>query len=124
MAEVLRRLMNAAEKKDLDRVDSLHLYGPKFSKFDEGGLARQDAATSQASERRGLAAAKAFSATVEDLKVDVFGVTAIATFVMNYTLEAGEVKISNKARSTVVFAKDRDTWRVVHEHHSLPKPTP
>jgi len=116
--------MDAAERKELDRVDSFHLYGPKFSKFDESGLSRQDAAASQATERRGLAAVKAFKATIEDLKVDVFALTAIATFVMNYTVETADVRVSNKARSTMVFAKDAGRWKVVHEHHSPLKPTP
>ncbi len=124
VAETLRELMDAAEKKELDHVDSLHLYGPKFSKFDESGFARQDAAASQAAERKGLAAVTSFRAKVEDLKVDVFGPVAIATFVMNYTVEAGEVKVSNKARSTMVFARDGDKWKVVHEHHSPLKPAP
>jgi ketosteroid isomerase-like protein len=124
VADTLRALLDAAERKELDRVDSFHLYGPKFSKFDESGLGRLDAEASQAAERRGISAVRGFRATVEGLKVDVFGVTAIATFVMNYSVEADEGEVSRKRRATLVFAKDRDRWKVVHEHFSPLKPTP
>lgn len=82
VAKVLRQVVEAAEKKELDRLEAFHLYGPKFTKFDDWEpLERQDAAASRKAEREGLAAVKAFSPTIDDLKVDVFGPVAVATFV-------------------------------------------
>ncbi len=124
VAQVLQELMDAVEHKDLDRVDSFHLYGPKFSKFDESGFSRQDAAGAQAAERNGLAAVKSFTATIEDLKVDVFGPVSIATFVLNYSLELETARVSNRTRSTLVLAKSDAGWKIVHEHHSPLRPRP
>ncbi len=119
IAKTIRAILDTAERKELDRLASFHLYGPKFSKFDEAGQARLDAAAAQAGERRGLAASTAFKATADGLKVDVFGVTAVATFVMNYTMDTAEGKVTKQRRATMVFVKDGDKWKIVHEHFSL-----
>ena len=45
-AEIERRLQEvfaAAESKDFDRLESYHLYGPKFTRFSGASVARQDA---------------------------------------------------------------------------------
>lgn len=34
--QVLRAALDAGQKRELDRLDSYHLYGPKFTKFDDG----------------------------------------------------------------------------------------
>jgi len=33
----LLEIMDACEKKDFERLESYHLYGPKFTKFFDGG---------------------------------------------------------------------------------------
>ena len=46
-AQIERRLQEvlvAAESKDFDRLESYHLYGPKFTRFSGASVARQDAA--------------------------------------------------------------------------------
>ena len=43
VSKMLTELMQAVRSKDLDRVEAFHLYGPKFSKFDDSGGERQDA---------------------------------------------------------------------------------
>jgi ketosteroid isomerase-like protein len=118
VAAMLGELMAAVERKDLDRVDSFHLYGPKFSKFDEPGFARQDAAAARIAERNGLSAVRAFHGTIEDLKVDVLGPVSIATFVLSYTVDLEATQVSSRTRSTLVLAKSDAGWRIVHEHHS------
>jgi ketosteroid isomerase-like protein len=99
--------------------------GPKFTKFDDWEpLTRQDAVAARKGESEGLAAATSFKANAEDLKVDVFGNVAIATFVMNYTIEAAGTVTAARARSTVAFARDQTGWKIIHEHHSAFKSNP
>jgi ketosteroid isomerase-like protein len=118
VAAVLDHLMQALSRGDLDQVESLHLYGPKFTRFDDTGLARQEGDEARLAERQGLSAMESFKGKVAGLKVDVFGVAAVATFVLEYDLRVGGTPVSGKARSTMVFAKNGARWRIVHEHLS------
>src|SRR5207253_1030275 len=89
IAKAIDQIVDAAKKKDIDRLESMHAYGPKFSKFEDDGTDRMDAANGKKGERDGFAALTAFDAHVENLKVDVFGPAAVATFVMKYDATMG-----------------------------------
>lgn len=121
----LREIMDAVRRKDVDRLEAFHLYGPKFTKFDDfEPLDRQDAEACRRSEREGIEAAEAAEFSFSDLKVDVFGTIAIATFVLDENLRVGGEAIKAKARSTMVFAKIENDWKIVHEHFSAFKANP
>jgi ketosteroid isomerase-like protein len=118
VADTIRQLFRAAEERRLDRVEALHSYGPEFSKFDEFGLGREDAAQTREAERRSLASVKSLRASVRDLKVDLLGEAALATFILDYTAETTQGLAAATLRSTVVPRSDRGRWLVVHEHYS------
>jgi ketosteroid isomerase-like protein len=124
--ERLRAIMSAAQSKEVDRLESYHLFGPKFTKFDDfEPLDRQDAETTRRLEREAITGVKEFTPNVTNLKVDVFGPVAVTTFVFEYgiTTEDDE-ELSVRARSTMVFAKDGPEWKIVHEHFSPFKGNP
>lgn len=125
VARALEEILDAAQRKDFARLDSLHLDGPKFSKFDDGAYrGRQDAETSRKAERAGLGAIREFSPRVEDLKVDVFGPVAVATFLFPYEFVTAAGATSVRSRSTIVFVKDEGRWKIAHEHHSSAEAKP
>jgi len=66
ITKILSDIVDAAQKKELDKLDAFHAYGPKFSKFEDDGVGRQDAATAQKGERDGLGGVKSFVAHVSD----------------------------------------------------------
>ena len=112
--------MAAVQEQDLDLLESYHLWGPTFTKYDDWEpLERQDAKTTRRIEREGIGGDKAITASVSQLKVDVLGRVAIATFVFDYemTLDTDE-RVAAKARSTMVFVKDGSEWLITHEHLS------
>jgi ketosteroid isomerase-like protein len=122
-AEVAARLdeiMAAAEARDVDRLESYHLFGPRYTKFDDWEpLERQDAATARTLEREAISGADGLETQIEDLKVDVFGATAVATFVFAYSFSAGDGRMAVRARSTLVLVRDDERgWLIVHEHFS------
>lgn len=118
-------IFDAAGNKDLDRLESFHLPGPKFTKFDDWEpLARQDAQSAMKAEREAFSSVNDFHCSIVDLKADVFGDVAIATFVADYSMKAGETPIAARARSTIVFVKDGGTWKIAHEHFSPFKSNP
>lgn len=118
VARALTDLMDAAARKDLDRVDAFHLYGPAFSKFSENGLGRQDADTTREAERRGLTAARSFEVQIDDLKVDLFGPVAVATMILRYAVATEGLEAKGATRSTIVLVQVESEWKIVHEHHS------
>ena len=122
----LQEIMDAAQSKDIGRLESYHLYGPKFTKFDDfEPLERQDAEATRRLEREAITGVKAFVPQVEQLKVDVFGPVAIATFVFDYAVTLpDDEQLAVRARSTLVFAQDGAEWKIVHEHFSPFKGNP
>ena len=122
----IRDIWSAVQNKDVDRLESYHLFGPKFTKFDDfEPLERQDAETTRRLEREAFTGVKAFVPNVTDLKVDVFGPVAVTTFVVDYDLTTeDDEELSLRARSTLVFAKDGPEWKIVHEHFSPFKGNP
>jgi len=53
---------------------------------------------------------------VQDLKVDVFGNVAIATYYPKVTfVKEGETR-NVSGRQTLVFLKTDEGWKIVHEH--------
>jgi hypothetical protein len=121
--QTLHAIFEAAEKKDLDRLEGYHLFGPGFTKFSERGT-RQDAALARSSERKGIGGLEAFHPEVEDLKVDVFGRVAIATFLLRYEAVASQLTQKGKLRATIVFVRVGPEWRITHEHFSEFQPIP
>ncbi|HVM15781.1 MAG TPA: nuclear transport factor 2 family protein [Egibacteraceae bacterium] len=121
----LHGIMDAVQSKDFARLAAHHLYSPKFTKFDDfEPLDRQDAATAQQSEEEGLGGVENFHYQLDDLKVDVFGPVAIATFVFGYGFDADGEAMSVRARSTMVFVNDNESWKIAHEHFSPFKSNP
>jgi ketosteroid isomerase-like protein len=114
----LNELLGAASRRDFARLEAMHLYGPKFSKWDRRHPGRQDAEMTRREERAGLEPLDAFRPAVESLKVDVFGRTAVATFIMPYEVVAGGQSGKATMRATLVWVKTDAGWRVAHEHFS------
>jgi len=113
----LYEILDAAEKKDFERLDGYHFYGPKFTKFGTSG-GRLDAAEARQDEHQGLGRIADLSMKVNDLKIDVLGNTGIATFVMDSEFRTGTNTFHQKARSTLVFVNDGGSWKIAHEHFS------
>jgi ketosteroid isomerase-like protein len=113
----IEAIFDAAQKKDMPRLDSYHLYGPGFTKF-SGQSGRQDAASARKGEHDGLGSANGLSMRADDLKVDIFSDVGIATFVLNYGFRVGTDTVQKKERTTLVFVKDHGDWKIAHEHLS------
>jgi len=117
----IHQIFDAAARKDLDRLASYHLYGPRFSKFAPESPTRLDAEAARNGENNAFSRINDFSARADDLKVDVLGNTAIATFVMNYSFKLETNSGNRQAQTTLVFVKDHGQWKITHEHISPPK---
>jgi ketosteroid isomerase-like protein len=114
----LHKILDAAKYRDADALASHHLYGPKFTKYDDmEPLHRQEAEEARAGEDA-IAQVENFSYKVDDLRVDVFGPAAIATLLLGYAFDADGEHVAATARTTLVFVLDGTDWKIAHEHLS------
>lgn len=120
----LTEIFDAATRKDFVRLDSYHLYGPKFTKFATESPDRQDADAAREGEHRGLAAVSGMKIHVDNLKIDVFQDVGVATFLFRYSFIVGTESVEREAKGTIVLVNDLGSWKIVHEHFSALKPTP
>ncbi len=121
--DALAGIFEAAKQKDFARLEEYHLYGPMFTKFDISETSsREDASTARERERSGIAPLQDLRMEARDLKIDVFGDVAVATFIFDCGFRNGAAMVNKSARSTLVFVKNGGRWKITHEHHSLFKP--
>jgi ketosteroid isomerase-like protein len=59
-----------------------------------------------------------------DLKIDVFGNVAIATFILDVSFKTTAAQVQKQERSTMLFVKKDEVWKITHEHFSPFKPGP
>lgn len=114
----LHEVLTAAESKDFDRLESCHLYGPKFTRYSGTSAQRLDAAATRQLEHDGLVSLRGLKLQVEDLKIDVFGEVGIATGILISTYEVEGKTVGSSNRSTLVFVREHGAWKIAHEHLS------
>jgi ketosteroid isomerase-like protein len=113
------------KNKDITNLSQFFAPSPYFSKFDESPpLTRQDSDDAFMYEQARFANISDYQYAVEDLRIDVIGFTAIATFylefkgvfVNDYSFEGSTV--GGRSRVTMVVSKFDDEWKIVHHHAS------
>jgi ketosteroid isomerase-like protein len=115
---LVQEIFDCVTEKDIDKLESFHLYGPKFTRFSDGGPKRVDANGTKEFERDAVAAIDKFTFKIEDFKADVFGKVAVATYIIDYYIKMGEIDASAKELGTFVLVKVDDNWKITHEHFS------
>lgn len=117
--QTVQAIFETAQAKDLAKLDGFHLYGPKFTKFDDGeDKQRLNAAQGKQKENELFGALENFKFNISDLKADVFGEVGIATFIIDYQARVQGQDIAGKVRGTLVFVEDAGQWKITHEHFS------
>jgi ketosteroid isomerase-like protein len=128
---VIRAFFDAGKNKDLASLAEFHSAGDQFTKFDENPpFTRQNSNEAFMYEQAAFANISDYSYSIDDLRIDLLGDAAIATFylgysgmfVNDYSFEGSPVRA--KARVTMVLGRTPKGWRMVHEHFSrLPQPS-
>ena len=113
-----------AKTKEIERIDSF--LDTRFTKFgDSPPYDRRDFDRALMLEQLQFASISDYDFKIEDLKVEVQGSLAIATFLLTSTgmivddYSFRGTTINNKSRATVVFAKsEKGQWKMTHQHLS------
>ncbi|HXW37957.1 MAG TPA: nuclear transport factor 2 family protein [Nitrososphaerales archaeon] len=132
VAKVIVAFFEAGKNKDLPHLGDFHSDRGSFTKFDENPpYTRQNSEEAFVYEQASFANISDYSYELVDLRIDVFGAVAVATFylstkgmfVNDYSFEGSTV--SSRSRVTMVLVDTGAGWRIAHEHFSsfpdLPK---
>jgi ketosteroid isomerase-like protein len=103
--------------KDVAKLESFHLYGPKFTSF-KFGQVRGDGDANRKGEKEFAAVLTDSKVEMKDLAIAVYGDTAIATFNGNFSGKIEGHPVTDKQATTLVFVKYKGDWKIVHEHFS------
>ena len=110
---MLEELRLSLSSLDLERIEAHHLYGPKFTRVENG--ARMGAETGRQVEREGFGAFARFDSQFNDVRIDVFGHTALVTCVYQVEFEVGGATNAMKMYLTFLLVDDNGQWKIVHE---------
>ena len=122
---LIRAFFDTGKSKDLAALADFHAPRDQFTKFDENPpYTRQSSEEAFVYEQAAFANISDYNYSIDELRVDLFGDVAIATFyltysgmfVNDYSFEGSPVK--SKTRVTMVLGRTPKGWRVAHEHFS------
>ena len=125
VAALITAYFEVGKSKEITSLSKFFAPSQYFTKFDESPpLTRQNANEAFMYEQARFANISDYDYKVEDLRIDVVGFMAIATFylsykgvfVNDYSFEGSTV--SGRSRVTMVVGKFGDSWKIVHQHSS------
>ena len=122
---LVRAFFETGRSKDLTSLADFHSSRESFTKFDENPpYTRQTSDEAFVYEQAAFANISDYRYAIDDLRIDLFGDSAVATFyltyggmfVNDYSFEGSPV--GGKARVTMVVVRTPRGWRIAHEHLS------
>jgi hypothetical protein len=111
--EMLEQLRLSLASLDLDRIESHHLYGPKFTRVQNGR--RMEAEAGRQIERDLFGSFDRFDSQFKDVRIDVFEHTALVTCVYQVEVEVGGETNVSKIYLTFLLVNDGGQWKIIHE---------
>ena len=122
---VIVAFFEAGKNKDLTALADFHSSQESFTKFDENPpYTRQNSEEAFVHEQAAFANISDYRYEIDDLRTDLFGDAAVATFylsfkgifVNDYSFEGSPV--GSRARVTMVLSRTNNHWKIAHEHFS------
>lgn len=126
VSALITAYFEVGKSKDVASLSKFFAPPQYFTKFDESRpYTRQNSADAFIYEQARFANISDYEYKIEDLRIDVLGLMAVATFyleykgvfVNDYSFEGSTV--GGKTRVTMVVGRFEDGWRIVHQHSSV-----
>ena len=122
--DLIYQYFQLGKTKEIEKIEEF--LEVRFTKFgDSPPYDRRDFERALMLEQMQFASLSDFDFQIEDLKTEVLGEAALATFVLQVTgmivddYSFRGTAINNKARATIVLRKDKNNqWKMVHQHLS------
>jgi ketosteroid isomerase-like protein len=125
VAALITSYFDVGKSKDITSLSGFFAPTQYFSKFDESRpYTRQNSDDAFMYEQARFANISDYEYKLEDLRIDVLGFMAVATFyldykgvfVNDYSFEGSTV--AGKSRVTMVIGKFGESWKIIHQHSS------
>lgn len=118
VAETMGAIVQSIKEGDVDKLISFHAYSPKFTEF-KNGEPRVGSAENEKHERNVFGnVTEVVKFDAKDMKIAVYGDVANVTFHSDFHLKFGEDSVMVNDQISLLLAKTKDGWKLVHEHHS------
>jgi len=128
--ELIYNYFQLAKTKDLERIREFLIGDERFTKFgDSPPYDRRDFERALMLEQLQFASISDYEFRIEDMKIDLLGDTAVATFMLHTTGMVVDdysfrgFTVNDVSRITIVLYNGNDRrWQIVHQHFSkLPR---
>lgn len=119
LRQVVESIAQDVMSVDIAGLQAAHLDSDKFTKFGPRSFERQTLADANASEAAFFTSVSDLDYEVHDLKIDVFGDVAVATYYPRVSFTQNGDKVKVDGRQTFVFVKIGDSWKIAHEHGTI-----
>lgn len=124
ISDLIYKYFQIAKSKEIEGIPDF--FDDKFTKFgDSPPYDRRELERALMLEQLQFASISDYDFKIDDLKIDVVGETAIATFALQSTgmivddYSFRGTTINNRSRVTIVFKKDKKGgWKMLHQHFS------
>ena len=113
---VLEKIYHDARTAELAALRAGHLNSAKFTKFGPRSFERQNFQQCNETEADFVTSIQDAEFDLQDIKIDVFGDVAIATYYPQASFKKDGEVIQASGRQTLVFLNTADGWKIVHEH--------
>lgn len=113
--EVIKQAIVAG---DIDKLISLHAYGPKFTEF-KNGEPRNDGTANEAYERSVFGQVTGVEKLeYDDLKIAIYDQVAMVTFHSDFHFKFGDDEAIVNDQISLLLAQTDAGWKIIHEHHA------
>lgn len=121
--DLIYKYFQIAKSKEIENIPDF--FDDKFTKFgDSPPYDRRDLERALMLEQLQFASISDYDFKIEDLKVDIVGDAAVASFSLQSTgmivddYSFRGTAINNRSRVTIVFRKGKGGWKMFHQHFS------
>ena len=116
LRKVVQTIVDDDMTANIEGLQAIHLNSDKFTKFGPREFDRQDVASTDESEAAFFNSVEDLTLEVKDLKIDVFGDLAVATYYPHVTFVRDGEETRTSGRQTLVFLRTPGGWKIVHQH--------
>jgi ketosteroid isomerase-like protein len=121
--DLINKYFQLARSKEIESIPDF--FDRRFTKFgDSPPYDRRELDRALMLEQLQFASISDYDFTIEDLRIEMVGDAALATFTLastgiivdDYSFRG--TAVNNRSRATIVFCKDDGGWKMLHQHLS------
>lgn len=114
---VIIQRLEGIKRRDSEAIRKL-IDVDNYTKFDDWPPFERQGLDGLKREADALKVLKEYDYEISDLRIDVLGNTALASFIIKYRGRMRELDFNVRSRVTMVLVKVGDEWKIIHEHWS------